>query len=86
MTWVEEDDIENNKIGAFKTRNSNTPGYYIFQWTGNAYTLQETYTFHSFYPPVIIPEGELVCPSKIWTPMSKSSYCYHNPYDKSMSW
>ena len=36
MTRAEADDIEYNNIGAFQTSDSNTPGYYIFQWTGNA--------------------------------------------------
>ena len=39
ITWAEADDIEYNTMGAFKTSESNTPGYYIVQWTGNAYTL-----------------------------------------------
>ena len=55
MTWSEAEEIEYNTIGAFKTRNSNTPGYYIVRWTSNAYTLQEKYTCHAFDPPVIIP-------------------------------
>ena len=41
MTWVEADESEYNTIGAFQISNSNTPGYYIFRWIGNAYTLQE---------------------------------------------
>ena len=35
MTWAAADGIEYNTIGAFKTINSNTPVYYIVQWTGN---------------------------------------------------
>ena len=46
-------------------------GYYIFKWTGNAYTQQEKYKCHTFDPPVIFPEGELFCPSKFMTPMRK---------------
>ena len=61
MTWEAPDRIEYNTIDAFQTSDSNTPGYYIGQWTGNAYTLQEQYTCHEFDPPVIISEGELVC-------------------------
>ena len=69
MTWAEAENIEYNTIGAFKTSDSNTPGYYIVQWIGNVYTLKEKYTRHKFDPPVIIPEGELVCPSNFMTPM-----------------
>ena len=29
MAWAAADDIEYNTIGAFQTRDSNTPGYYI---------------------------------------------------------
>ena len=68
MTWEAADQIENNKVGVFQTSNSNTTGYYIFRWKGNAYTLQEQYTCHVFDPPVIIPEGELVFPAKFITP------------------
>ena len=65
----------------YQTSNSNTPGYYIVQWTGNAYTLQEQYSCHAFDNPVIITEGELVCPSKFMTSMRKKSYWYHDPYE-----
>ena len=44
MNWSAEDQIEYNTIDAFLNSNSNTPVYYIIQWTGNAYTLQEKYT------------------------------------------
>ena len=37
------------------------------------------YKCHAFDHPVIIPEGELVCPSKFITPMIKTSYWYHDP-------
>ena len=59
-------------MGAFQTIDCNTNGYYIVKWTGNAYTLQEKYKYHAFYPPVIIPEGELVCPAKFMTSMKKN--------------
>ena len=55
MTQEAADEIEYNTIGEFQTSNSNMPGYYIVQWTGNAYTLQGKYTCHAFNPPVIIP-------------------------------
>ena len=74
MTWAESDDIEYNTIGVFQTRDSNTPVYYIFKWTGNAYTLKKKYTCHAFDPPVIITEGELVCPAKFMTTTRKTSY------------
>ena len=64
MTQAAADEIEYNTMGAFQTSDSNTPGYYVFRWTGNAYTLQEQYTCHAFDPPVIITEGELVCSDK----------------------
>ena len=57
MTWAASEDIAYNNIGAFKTSNSNTPGYYVVQWTDNVYNLQEQYTCNSFYHQVIIPEG-----------------------------
>ena len=64
MTWSAAVGIEHNTIGSFQTSDSNTPGYYIFRWTGNAYNLQEQYTCHAFDPPDIFPEGELVFPAK----------------------
>ena len=79
MTWAAAYQVDYNTIVAFITNNSNTPGYYIFQWTYNAYILQEKYTCYEFDPPVIIPEGELVCPAKFMTPTRKKSYWYHKP-------
>ena len=79
MTWASADEIKYNTIDEFQTSDSNTPGYYIVQWIGNAYTLQEIYTCHAFDTPVIIPEGELVFPANFMTPMRKTSYWYHEP-------
>ena len=79
MAWAAADDIEYNTIGEFKNSESNTPGYYIVLWTGNVYNLQEQYKCHALNIPVIIPEGELVFPSKFMTPMRKTSYWYHDP-------
>ena len=55
------------------------PGYYTVLWTGNEYSLQEQYSYHAFYPPVIITEGDLIVPAKFMTPMRKNSYWYHKP-------
>ena len=77
MTQAAADDIEYNTMGAFQNSECNTHGYYIVKWTGNAYNLQEKYKFHAFNPPVIIPEGELVCKAKFMTPMKKISHWYH---------
>ena len=73
-TWSAVEEIEYNTIGEFQTSNSNTTGYYIVRWAGNAYTLQEQYKCNSFNPTVIIPEGELVCPAKFMTKMRKHFY------------
>ena len=40
MTWEAAYKIEYNTIVAFQISDSNTPGYYIVRWTGNAYPLQ----------------------------------------------
>ena len=40
MTQAAADEIEYNTMGAFKTSNKNTHGYYIVKWTGDAYNLQ----------------------------------------------
>ena len=71
MHWESADEIEWNNICAFQTGNSYTPGYYIFWWRGNAYTLQGKYACHAFDPPIIIPEGELVFWANFMAPMRK---------------
>ena len=80
------DDIEYNTMGAFQTRDCNAHGYYIVKWTGNAYTLQGKYICHAFDPPVIIPEGELVCPSKFMTSMIKLPIGITSQMKQSLSW
>ena len=79
MTQSAVDDIEYNTMGEFQTSECNTNGYYIVKWTGNAYNLQEKDKCHAFDPPVIIPEGELVCTAKFMTPTIKNSHWYHQP-------
>ena len=69
MTQAAAYEIEYNIMGAFQTSDKNTHGYYIVEWTGNAYTLQEKYKCHAFNPPVIVPEGELVRKAKFMTPI-----------------
>ena len=76
-TQAAEDGIEYNTMFAFKNSGCNTHRYYIVKWTGNAYTLQEKYKCHTFDPPVIIPEGELVCPAKFIYQMVKTPHWYH---------
>ena len=73
-------------MGAFQTSNKNTHGYYIVKWTGNAYTLQEKYKCHAFDPPVIIPEGELVCKAKFMNPMKKNPIGITRKTKQSLSW
>ena len=85
MTWETADNIEYNRIGAFKTRDSNTPVYYIFRWKGNAYTLQKQYTCHAFNTTVIIPEGELFFPNKFMTPMRKKPIGITSQMNQSLS-
>ena len=81
MTQTLAHDIKYNTIGVFKTSDSNTPVYYIFWWTGNAYNIQGKYTCHAFNHPVIIPEGGLFFPAKFMTPMRKTLYWYHELYE-----
>ena len=42
-------------------------------------TYRKIYKCHGFYSPVIIPEGEPVCPAKFMNQMIKISYWYHEP-------
>ena len=86
MTQAEAEYIEYNTTGAFQNSDRNTHGYYIVKWTGNAYTLQEKYKCHAFNPPVIIPEVELVCPSKFMTPMKKPPIGITRQTKQYLSW
>ena len=74
MTQAATEEIEYNTMGAFQTSDCNTHVYYIVKWISNAYNLQEKYKCHAFDPPVIITEGELLCPAKFMTPMIKTSH------------
>ena len=85
-TQAAADEIEYNTMGAFQTSDCNTHGDYIVKWTGNTYTLQEKYKCHAFDPPVIIPEGELVCPAKFMNPMKKPLIGITRKTKQSLSW
>ena len=86
MTQAAADKIEYNTMGAFQTSDKNTHGYYIVKWTGNEYTQQEKYKCHAFDPPIIIPEGELVCPAKFMNPMKKHPIGITRQIKQSLSW
>ena len=86
MTQAAADKIEYNTMGKFKTSDCNTHGYYIVKCTGNAYTLHGKYKCHAFNPPLIIPEGELVCPAKFMTPMKKPPIGITSQTKQSLSW
>ena len=86
MTQASADEIEYNTMGAFQISYKNTHGYYIVKWTVNVYTLQEKYKYHAFDPPVIIPEGELVCPAKFMTTMKKPPIGITRQTYQSLSW
>jgi hypothetical protein len=81
MTQVSSEEIFEGSFGAFQTSDKQTLGYYIVQWTGIPYTLQDQYECNAFNPPVLIPQGDLVCEAKFWTPMSKGTHWYHEPDD-----
>ena len=86
ISWATVYEIEYNIIGAFKTSNSSTPGYYIVQRTGNAYNLQEQYICRIFDPPVIIPKGELVCQDRFMTPIRKLPIGITSQMKQYLSW
>ena len=86
MSQAEAENIEYNTMGAFQTSDKNTHGYCIVKWTGNAYNLQEKYICHAFDPPVIIPEGELVCKAKFMTPMEKNPIGITRQTKQFLSW
>ena len=86
MTQAAADEIEYNTMGAFQTSDCNTHVYYIVKWTGIAYNLQEKYKSHAFDPPVIITEGELVCPAKFMTPIKKPLVGITRQTKQSLSW
>ena len=67
MIQEASDNIAYNTMGAYKTSDCNTHGYYIVKWIDNAYTLQEKYKCHAFNPPVINLTGQTISPSGIIT-------------------
>ena len=50
------------------------------------HNLQEKYTCHALDPPVIIPEGELVCPAKFMTPIRKIPIDIMSQMKQYLSW
>ena len=86
MTQAAEAEIEYSTMGAFQTSKCYTHAYYIVKWTGNVHTLQGKYKRNTFNPPVIIPEGELVRPTKFMTSMIKLPIVITIQMKQSLSW
>jgi len=57
-------------------------GYYIVQWTGEPYMLQERVEFPEYNPPMILEPGELVCDAEYLHAVGSSKYWYTHPVDE----
>ena len=86
MTWAAADNIEYNNIVIFQTSNSNTLGIILFDGQVMHIPYKKQYICHAFDLPVIITEGELVCPAKFMTPMRKILIGIVIQMNKSLSW
>jgi hypothetical protein len=64
--------IEVGESGAFMTDDTTTDGYYLVEWAGEPYTLQEETVLNEYEPPIILPEGELVCEAKYWSQVPRA--------------
>jgi hypothetical protein len=62
--------------GAFLTDDPDADGYYIVEWSGPAYTLQEEIILAEFDPPISVPMGELVVAAKYWNPVPRARLWY----------
>ena len=51
-------------FGTIMTNVEDISGYYLVQWTGVPYTLQEEVQLTEYNPAVIMGVGELVCDAK----------------------
>jgi hypothetical protein len=68
--------IEEGKIGAFSTEDEETSGYYIVEWTSEAYTLQEDTALTEFDPPLQLQAGELVVDATYLNPVPRAPLWY----------
>ena len=64
-------------MGTFFTEEDETDGYYLVQWLGIPYTLQENYVNNDSFPPIVMHAGQMVC---------KAEYFNHVPMGRVKNW
>ena len=61
--------IKADDVGAFLTEDNKTDGYYLVNWLGTPYTLQEKYVNNDFIPPIVMQAGQIVYKAKYFNPV-----------------
>ena len=55
MLWQKK---KADDVGAFLTEDNKTDGYYLVNWLGTPYTLQEKYVNNDFIQPIVMQAGQ----------------------------
>lgn len=83
-SWADraEETIKEGENGAFQTEDPNADGYYLVQWLGQPYQLQESCVLSEYVPPIFVPKGETVCDARYWMKVPRAPQWYTLSDDK----
>ena len=68
--------IKKGSIGAFSTDDPDADGYYIVEWLGEPFVLEEDCTLDTFDPPQHFKSGELVVYAKYFNKVQRAPFWY----------
>jgi hypothetical protein len=83
-SWADraEETIKEGENRAFQTEDPNANGYYLVQWLGQPYQLEESCVLPEYAPPIFVPKGETVCDARYWMKVRRAPKWYTLSVDK----
>ena len=83
-SWTKnaEKRIQGGKNGAFQTEDPEADGFYLVQWLGQPYQLEESCVLPEYAPPIFVPKGETVCDARYWIKVPRTPQWYTLSLDK----
>jgi hypothetical protein len=68
--------VQEETVGAFRTEDPDSDGYYLVKWTSTPYRLEEVRKLTEYDPPILVPKGELVADALYFNQVARAPRWY----------
>jgi hypothetical protein len=70
--------VLDGEIGAFRTEDPDSDGYYLVKWSSAPWELQEAIELTKYDPPILVPKEELVVDAEYFSKVARAP-CWYIP-------